>query len=53
MHDVPFFSVILPTFNRRAMISTAIESVLSQKFTNFELIIIDDGLTNLNSFHLT
>jgi glycosyltransferase involved in cell wall biosynthesis len=39
----PFFSVILPTFNRAHLISGAIESVLGQTFSNWELIIIDDG----------
>jgi glycosyltransferase involved in cell wall biosynthesis len=39
----PFFSVILPTFNRAKLVSRAIESVLAQTFTDWELIIIDDG----------
>jgi glycosyltransferase involved in cell wall biosynthesis len=39
----PFFSIILPTFNRRHLIKRAISSVLAQSFTDFELIIIDDG----------
>jgi glycosyltransferase involved in cell wall biosynthesis len=39
----PFFSIILPTFNRAHLISRAIESVLSQSFTNWELLIVDDG----------
>lgn len=42
----PFFSVILPTFNRAAQISNAIESVLTQSYNNWELIIIDDGSTD-------
>jgi len=41
--DTPFFSIILPTYNRANFISKAIESVLSQTFTDFELIIVDDG----------
>lgn len=39
----PIFSVIIPTYNREKLISTAIDSVLSQTFTDFELIIVDDG----------
>lgn len=36
-------SIIMPTFNRRNFISSAINSVLNQSFKNFELIIVDDG----------
>ena len=42
----PFFSIILPTYNRENMISKAIESVKSQRFENWELIIVDDGSTD-------
>lgn len=36
-------SIIMPTYNRKKIISEAIESVLNQTFPNFELIIVDDG----------
>ncbi|HOG23106.1 MAG TPA: glycosyltransferase family A protein [Candidatus Omnitrophota bacterium] len=36
-------SVIIPTYNRSAMLSRAIRSVLAQKGARFELIIVDDG----------
>ncbi len=39
----PFFSIVLPTFNRRRLVARAIESVLAQSFQDFELLIIDDG----------
>ena len=39
----PFFSIIIPTYNRSSFITKAIESVMNQTFTNWELIIIDDG----------
>ncbi len=40
---MPFFSVIIPTYNRENFLKKAIESVLKQTFKDFELIIVDDG----------
>lgn len=40
------FSIIIPTYNRAHMISRGIESVINQTYTNWELIIIDDGSTD-------
>lgn len=39
-------SIIIITHNRENFLPTAIESVLGQKFSNFELIIIDDASTD-------
>lgn len=36
-------SIILPTYNGAYMIENAIKSVLNQSFSNFELIVVDDG----------
>lgn len=43
---MPYFSVILPTYNRAHLLSKAIESVLAQTFTDWELLIVDDGSTD-------
>jgi GT2 family glycosyltransferase len=39
----PQVSVIITTFNRAAMVTEAVESVLAQEMTDFELIVVDDG----------
>jgi O-antigen biosynthesis protein len=39
-------SIIVPTWNRGFVISRAIESALKQSYSNFELIISDDGSTD-------
>src|SRR6476659_3353634 len=40
---MPAVSVILPTYNRANFLAASISSVLSQTFTDIELIIADDG----------
>jgi len=42
----PIISVVMPCFNASRYIDKAIESVLTQTFSNFEFIIINDGSTD-------
>lgn len=42
----PFFSVIVPTYNRAERLVYALKSVLSQTYTHFEVIVVDDGSTD-------
>ncbi len=42
----PDISVIMPVYNAEKYISKSIESILTQSFTDFELIIINDGSTD-------
>lgn len=46
MLKYPFFSIIVPTYNSYKTLDKTIKSVLNQRFTDFELIIIDDGSTD-------
>lgn len=40
------FSVLIPVYNREEYVRQAIDSVLSQTFSDYELIVIDDGSTD-------
>ena len=44
-------SVILPVYNAELYLKEAIESILNQTYTNFELIILNDGSSD-NSLHM-
>ncbi|MBO6757308.1 MAG: glycosyltransferase [Roseibium sp.] len=44
--NAPSVSVIMPAFNREATIKDSILSIYSQRYDNFELLIIDDGSTD-------
>jgi len=40
------FSIVIPTYNRVALIPQTLESVRRQTYTDFELIVVDDGSTD-------
>lgn len=40
---MPFFSVIIPSYNRKEQLKNAVKSVFEQDEKDFELIVIDDG----------
>ncbi|MBU0650625.1 glycosyltransferase [bacterium] len=44
--NTPLVTVIIPSFNRAYTLKRAIDSVLNQTFTDFELLLIDDGSTD-------
>jgi glycosyltransferase involved in cell wall biosynthesis len=43
---LPFFSVIITTFNRAALLQRALDSLIGQTETDWEAIIVDDGSTD-------
>jgi hypothetical protein len=43
---MPFFSVIIPTYNRATLLQEALASVNAQEWRDFEVIVIDDGSTD-------
>jgi GT2 family glycosyltransferase len=49
MHRIPArpqVTVIIPTFNRARYLAEAVQSVLDQTFSDYELIVVDDGSTD-------
>jgi glycosyltransferase involved in cell wall biosynthesis len=42
----PLFSVIIPVLNRANLIGEALESVFAQDFTDYEIVVVDDGSTD-------
>lgn len=40
------FSILMPVYNREKYVCQAIDSVLAQTFTSYELIVVDDGSTD-------
>lgn len=48
-NKLPFFSIIVPVYNVELYIIECVDSILKQSFTDFELILINDGSTDNSS----
>ncbi|MBE5806630.1 MAG: glycosyltransferase family 2 protein [Clostridiales bacterium] len=46
MNNCDLISIIIPSYNRKDLISKSIDSILKQTYENIEIIIIDDGSTD-------
>lgn len=46
MESTPFFSIVIPTYNRAGFILNTLDTVFSQKFTNYEVIVVDNCSTD-------
>lgn len=46
MDTTPFFTLVIPTYNRANFLPKTIASLLTQTFTDFEIIVVDDGSTD-------
>ena len=47
MQEKPLITIILPCYNSELTVARCIESILHQTYTNFELLVINDGSTDL------
>lgn len=44
--ELHFFSVVIPVYNRENLIERTLESVFSQTYQDYEIIVVDDGSTD-------
>jgi glycosyltransferase involved in cell wall biosynthesis len=43
MNGSPFISVVIPSYNRAHLSIAAVDSVLRQTYSDYEIILVDDG----------
>src|SRR5262245_57194009 len=50
--NMSMFSIIIPSYNRATLLAATIESVLAQRYTDYEVIVVDDGSIDRTSEYL-
>ena len=50
---MPLVSIVMPTYNRADTIQRAIASIRAQSWSNWDLIVVDDGSTDDTTLRLT
>ena len=46
VHSAPLISIVVPLYNKEKYIRQTLQSVLSQTFTDYEVLVVDDGSTD-------
>lgn len=46
MNKRPFFSIIIPAYNASVFLPSTLDSIITQTYSNFELLLINDGSTD-------
>ena len=46
MPHIPLISIVVPLYNKEQYISQTLQSVLMQPFTDYEILVVDDGSTD-------
>lgn len=46
MKESPLLSIIVPVYNVEEYLETCVKSIISQEFTDYEIVLVDDGSTD-------
>ena len=44
--NTPFFTVVVPLYNKETCIRETLEGILTQRYRHFEIVVVDDGSTD-------